>query len=378
MSVIYILVMIEAIILFNFSIALNSINRRYHLNCLKAINNEYPSTGISNNFENINRSQLNEQKSVRNILYRIIPLHIQHFFRENGIISVLNNVSAAIIGFGLLLRSSKQLRIFLELQNKLYVFNYGTGKRKFLEVIIHSCSEEPMPIVIFVHGGGWGSGETFQYRMSANGVGTSIRARAVIVVGYEYYPQCDIFQQRDSILDAIRFIKDDARIQNLLGDGRKTYVLCGHSSGAHICSMALLAQNNSTSSKSAGNTSGKLVDTFISLSGVFDITEHYKHEAKNGIHEMSPMKAAAGGFEGFAACSPTTIIHNSLSSKEEENTVDFGSFPYSILLHGIHDRVVPVSSSELFADALRRASISYDTVFPPVIRLIHIINSPFD
>eukprot|EP01036_Dinobryon_divergens_P024998 gene24998-33502_t len=226
---------------------------------------------------------------------------------------------------------------------------------------------DSQPVLIFVHGGAWGSGRPYQYRLSACGIGSAIEARAVVVVGYPYYPEDRILQQRDSILEAIDFIKSNPSVQELLGNanrengGRETiYVLSGHSSGANLCALAQLAGVDPPA------------DVLIALSGVYDITDHYRFEAGRRVHEISPMKAAAGDRMGFPLCSPTQILLDMTMAAEAatlESDTSYPrqsiSFPYTIILHGSEDDVVPLSSSERFARALVGAGVRCDMVIPP-------------
>jgi hypothetical protein len=51
---------------------------------------------------------------------------------------------------------------------------------------------------------------------------------------------------------------------------------------------------------------------FIAVCGVYDIAQHYVYEEGRGVHELSTMKRAMGGFEGFAAMSPAVILRQAL------------------------------------------------------------------
>ena len=51
---------------------------------------------------------------------------------------------------------------------------------------------------------------------------------------------------------------------------------------------------------------------FIAICGVYDIAQHYIYEEGRGVHELSTMKRAMGGFEGFAAMSPAVILRQAL------------------------------------------------------------------
>ena len=48
--------------------------------------------------------------------------------------------------------------------------------------------------------------------------------------------------------------------------------------------------------------------TVVGLSGVYDIEKHFLFEATRGVHEISPMGAAAITRDRFGAVSPTCLI----------------------------------------------------------------------
>lgn len=66
------------------------------------------------------------------------------------------------------------------------------------------------------------------------------------------------------------------------------YTLKAHSSGAHICSLAM----------TLGILPGSSVDRFISLAGIFDIPEHYRFEIARDVSRFSPMVPACAGVVG--------------------------------------------------------------------------------
>lgn len=46
----------------------------------------------------------------------------------------------------------------------------------------------------------------------------------------------------------------------------------------------------------------------IGIGGVYHIMDHYHHEAKRGVEDLSPMWRAAEGLENFGRYSPTTLV----------------------------------------------------------------------
>lgn len=112
--------------------------------------------------------------------------------------------------------------------------------------------------------------------------------------------------------------------------------LVGHSAGAQLCMMALLQraqvthellhtqqpqqsplpmheqeQGHSTQQR----TLPQMPRQFVAVTGVYDIAKHYVYEKQRGVHELSTMKRAMGGFDGFAAMSPAVILGAALQQQ---------------------------------------------------------------
>lgn len=89
------------------------------------------------------------------------------------------------------------------------------------------------------------------------------------------------------------------------------------------------------------------VKAFVGLAGVYDIGDHYQHEAWRGVEDYSSMEPAMYGADHFARFSPTCILQ-ALDSPI--------SLPRMVLVHGTGDIIVPVSASQKMAEALANVS----------------------
>ncbi|KAK7112491.1 uncharacterized protein [Littorina saxatilis] len=89
------------------------------------------------------------------------------------------------------------------------------------------------------------------------------------------------------------------------------------------------------------------IKAFVGLAGVYNIGDHYKHEAWRGIEDLSGMAPAMYGPDHFERFSPTTILL-SLDAPI--------SLPRMLLVHGTADYVVPITSSQKMAENLARVS----------------------
>eukprot|EP01032_Pedospumella_encystans_P012631 gene12631-14600_t len=346
-------------------------------------------------------------------LHRILPLSWQNAFRNAGGISILSDLSVLILGATMALTDVQLLLDMVQISKKISRFQYGAtathrveifrpvnnvvnfGKsaRSAGQVITSNHANKTSKILVFVHGGAWGCGQLWQYRLVANGLGNIIGATSVVLIGYPTYPTAGILQQRDCITEAVRFIRQDPAMLKLLqinrttpdtadmnydakdvyvpyGNSIDTMVLCGHSSGANICALSLLDSCHTTTAAHSAITNDTApskhhVDVFVGLCGPYDIVKHYLFEERRGVHVVSPMTAAAGGKAGLPQCSPTLLaelLFNNKSTSSRDTDTAVLSMPHTVLLHGEKDATVPVASSADYAAALSKLNISNELV----------------
>jgi len=276
-------------------------------------------------------------------------------------------VLVALIGLGLVVTKPKLISSFLSLSSRMRTFNYGTKPSHILQVIDLVPDRNDIrndSCCIFIHGGAWGSGKPWMYRLIADGMSRFLECdQSFIVIGYPVYPYGNIYQQSQCIYDAIKYIKEHEI--EIFEKKDINYVLCGHSSGANIGALAIM-----NSIRNRDET--KLVDSFIGLGGVYDVMKHYYWEKGRGVHEISPMKPAAFGFDNFHKCSPTQLLQQNMTAIFNNNELkderfDEGEvrrlFPSTLLLHGTFDHVVPFTSSKEFATELDRKGVNCDIVY---------------
>ena len=291
------------------------------------------------------------------------PLGLQYVLRDyyfRGIADTSVTITAIISA---LLQPNVSIA-FLKLQRRITVHWYGETKRQYVEVF--TIPENPTgPIVMFVHGGAWGSGAPWMYRLAAQGLGEALGASAVVLVGYGVYPDSTIPAQIESVRRARRFIHQYRCNLGLSPDA--SIILSGHSSGANLC--ALVALDGSP-----------LCAGLVLLSGVFDITRHYLFESDRGVQNISPMYAAAGSsYSGMVRHSPLSRYKGDpLLAAAQCRTV-----PPCLLVHYTDDDTVPFTSSIDFANVLRKRGASVTTAFPvgnhvdPILDLMKPVTTVF-
>lgn len=233
----------------------------------------------------------------------------------------------------------------ITIETRLESFSYGSDKKQVID-IIQPASTAPTSnlkvnssLIVFVHGGAWGSGFPALYRLIARPfVQTD---RAVAVVGYRTYPTTDVDGQVLDVRNALRALQQRYTQYDDI-------TLIGHSSGAHISLLGLL---NST------NPMDVDIDRWIGISGVYDLASHYRFEAGRGVERISPLAPAGGGsLARWRRLSPTYQILQQRSHTTAGEEFLYTTLPPLLILHGAKDTTVPYTSSLRLYEALQQAT----------------------
>lgn len=223
---------------------------------------------------------------------------------------------------------------------------YGAKTRRQNVQLMRLATPEPVKtakhLILFVHGGAWGSGFPLMYRLVA-GPFLNNKDTQVGIIGYRTFPDATVDEQIADVADCLLMLKETG-----IQGPTTTTSLIGHSSGAHIASMAILSED----------LCDYRFDHFIALSGVFDIPRHYEFERKRGVERFSPMAAActtrnksgspAVTLRDWKLRSPTRLLRAQQASLKR--------FPPCLVCHGALDTTVPVESAIHFAEALTNAT----------------------
>jgi acetyl esterase/lipase len=223
--------------------------------------------------------------------------------------------------------------------------------------------------IFFVHGGAWGSGQPWMYRLCAPFF--LEQGFLVAIVGYRTFPcvttvvhnldsagggvgdsqLCDI----KSAWVSLQGVMGQVLSANKDTEGWIGNVLIGHSSGAHVA-LLMLVDMIGERLKLDNVASGKIhPDFFVGLSGPYDICDHYDYEAGRGVEQLSPMKAICGGTrDNFSVASPVSRMLKLASSHHA--TVQECAPPI-LLVHGIEDSTVPFTATSDAARSLRSCGL---------------------
>lgn len=207
---------------------------------------------------------------------------------------------------------------------------YGSQPHQLLD-IYQPDTPGSYPVIVYIHGGGWNSGNKELYALVAQKL---VPYDVVVVVPrYQLYPDATYPQMRDDVATALVWTVNN--IANYSGDPSRI-VFGGQSAGAHLSAMTVFDR----SVLATYQLSPSAICAYYGISGVYDINAQYQFEIDNG-RTAPVMTAVMGGTSAFAATSPISYVH--------------ADIPRILLIHGDQDETVPLQMSHAFARALSDA-----------------------
>ncbi|KAM3867632.1 uncharacterized protein ACN63O_007311 [Diretmus argenteus] len=214
------------------------------------------------------------------------------------------------------------------------------------------------PLVVFIYGGAWGSGQRSIYCLLARQMAEELRA-TVICPDYCTYPKGNVLAMVQDIADCLIWAQKSAQKFNFDKDN---IVLIGHSAGAHLCALMTLflidAREELFIEASKQQEITLAIKGVIGLSGVYNIMDHYEHEQMRAVEYVSTMHKAMNGVENFPYYSPAHLLKNFSQDKLK-------SVPPFVLLHGTTDIIVPVESSMRFSELLTSLAVKVSLYLLP-------------
>ncbi|MBC7778597.1 MAG: alpha/beta hydrolase [Proteobacteria bacterium] len=201
---------------------------------------------------------------------------------------------------------------------------YGTHPRQQLDVYAPLDTKTPAPVLVFIYGGNWNSGNRDFYRF----VGEAFAARGIVTVipDYRLYPEVKFPDFLVDSANATRWAIDNAA--KFGGDPKRVYI-GGHSAGAYNAAMVALDPRYA---RAAGFDSTQLAG-FVGLAGPYDF--------------LPLTGSITRAVFGFPDTSPATQPINFVSSRA----------PRSLLLYAPNDNIVGRHNSENLSTKLREAGV---------------------
>jgi acetyl esterase/lipase len=212
---------------------------------------------------------------------------------------------------------------------------YGSQPHQVLDIY---QPDQPgnYPVVMYIYGGGWDSGNKELYALVAQKL---VPYGVVVVIPrYQLYPDASYTQMSEDVATALAWtVTNIARYD---GDPRRI-VFGGQSAGAQLSAMVAFDRRLLATHKLAPSA----ICAYYGISGVYDINAQYQFMAAEG-RDSTVMTAVMGGVSAFTATSPITYVH--------------ADIPHVLLVHGDQDETVPLQLSQDFYTALKNSGATVD------------------
>ncbi len=224
-----------------------------------------------------------------------------------------------------------------------YVVN-GHERQK-LDLFVPEKADGPLPLIIWIHGGGWQNGSKDGCPPLRNGY--TQRGYAVASINYRLSGHATFPAQIEDCKAAIRWLRAHAQEYHL--DPQRVGVW-GSSAGGHLVALVGTSGDVKTFDVGPNLEQSSRVQAVCDYYGptdftVFVSTPGYESHATASSPEAKLIGGAVLENQDQAArANPITYV-----SKDD---------PAFLIVHGDKDPVVPLNQSQLLYDALKRAGVS--------------------
>lgn len=226
------------------------------------------------------------------------------------------------------------------------VYKRVNGRDLRLDIYSPKTIAEPLPVVLWIFGGGWSRGSK-NHLPPLNLVS---RGYMVVSIDYRLSGEAPFPAAIEDCKAAVRWIRANAAAYHFDPDHIGAW---GHSAGGHLA--ALLGTSGGVAAlDGTGDNPGvsSRVQAVCDMSGPSDILQFYQAVSNSNQGKAPIAKSAIEQFMGGSveqnrakaiAASPTTYV-----SKDD---------PPFLIIHGENDMTVPASQSELLASKLKAAGV---------------------
>jgi acetyl esterase/lipase len=228
------------------------------------------------------------------------------------------------------------------LRDIAYVTN-GHERQK-LDLFIPPGATNPLPLIIWVHGGAWRAGS----KENCPALRYLERGYAVASLNYRLSQHAVFPAQIEDCKAAVRWLRAHAGEHNLNPD---RFAAWGSSAGGHL--VALLGTTGDVKAFDVGENLkvSSRVHAVVDFFGPTDFTQMSKHSPPDSMnHDApdSPESLLIGG-----------AIQENKAKAAKANPITYVSKddPPFLIMHGDKDPLVPYQQSELLHDALKQSGV---------------------
>lgn len=221
----------------------------------------------------------------------------------------------------------------------------GGHERQKLDLFIPPGATNPLPLIIWVHGGAWRTGN----KENCPALRYLERGYAVASVNYRLSQHAIFPAQIEDCKSAVRWLRTHAKDYRL---DSERFAAWGASAGGHL--VALLGTSGAVPEFDRGENPevSSRVQAVVDFFGPTDFTQ------------MSKYSLPSSPFDHDAADSPESLLIGGAVQQNQDkaaraNPITYVSRddPSFLIMHGNKDNLVPYQQSELLSDALLKAGV---------------------
>lgn len=226
--------------------------------------------------------------------------------------------------------------------------NYTEGRHETCTLDVYlpikdgdEFGKTPRPAILFVHGGGWRGGSRKDALWTAWPLEYAQKGYVGIAVDYRLSGEAPFPAAVEDVRDAVRWVRTHAAQLNI--DPARIGAL-GHSAGGHLVEMLGVVPDEVEfgGERTQPKISSK-VRAVVAVAGLADFSGHGAARNRPGSFLAGPEETHA---ERIRRASPVNYVSK-----------DAATF---LLVHGVKDGTVPVTSSDKFKAALEKAGVAVD------------------
>ena len=229
---------------------------------------------------------------------------------------------------------------------------YGTSGDHLLDLLVPRNAASPLPVVVWIHGGGWQSGDKRNREQPERLV---CRGYAVASINYRLSNTATFPAQIHDVKAAIRFLRANAAAYNL--DPARMAAM-GSSAGGHLAALAGTSggvdelEELSQGHGAASSRVQAVVDWYGPTRLVDMDAQLLAQGCPAGSAHHGESDSAESRLLGCTLASPACA---DAARRADPATYVTAGDPPMLLLHGTEDCVSPVGQSQLLAEALTAA-----------------------
>jgi acetyl esterase/lipase len=256
-----------------------------------------------------------------------------------GFASVEEAMTAVMSGRVPMVDTSKEVPPDV-VETKDIEYGHVGDRTLLLDLYMPAAPANPLPVLIFIHGGGWYKGDRADYKYYT--VYYAQRGYAVATISYRLRDEAKFPAAIEDAKCAVRWVRANSATY---GFEPNSVAVIGGSAGGHIAMMTGYTEGDPAFEGNGGHADrSSAVQAVVNFYGPSDLTTEQARIADEVTRFIG--KPYENSPDVYAQASPI-------------NHVD-SECPPTLIFHGSIDQLVPVAQSEALAQKLQAAGVPCD------------------